>query len=82
MEEKYQRILKYCDKEWTEPMWVEFYENCKEAITTFDILVPPVHDIDANRIIHVVMSAGCYSAGTYQKASQQLKEMLGVDCGE
>uniref|UniRef100_A0A1B0GJY1 Putative dyneins heavy chain n=1 Tax=Lutzomyia longipalpis TaxID=7200 RepID=A0A1B0GJY1_LUTLO len=41
---------------WTDPKWVEFYENCKEAITTFDILVARVHDIYANRILHVLMS--------------------------
>uniref|UniRef100_A0A1B0GQ26 Dynein, axonemal, heavy chain 5 n=1 Tax=Phlebotomus papatasi TaxID=29031 RepID=A0A1B0GQ26_PHLPP len=41
---------------WTDPKWVEFYENCKEAIITFDILVARVHDIYANRILHVLMS--------------------------
>uniref|UniRef100_A0A182YK77 AAA+ ATPase domain-containing protein n=1 Tax=Anopheles stephensi TaxID=30069 RepID=A0A182YK77_ANOST len=41
---------------WTNPKWVEFYENCKEAIETFDVLVARVHDIYANRILHVLLS--------------------------
>lgn len=35
---------------------MEFYEKCKGAIETFDILVVRVHDIYSNRILNVLMS--------------------------
>ncbi|XP_058454765.1 dynein axonemal heavy chain 5 [Malaya genurostris] len=41
---------------WTSPRWMEFYDNCKEAIETFDVLVARVHDIYSNRILHVLTS--------------------------
>lgn len=42
--------------QWTDPKWLEFYEKCKEAIETFDVLVIRVHDIYSNRILNVLMS--------------------------
>lgn len=35
---------------------MDFYEKCKGAIETFDILVIRVHDIYSNRILNVLMS--------------------------
>ena len=35
---------------------MEFYEQCKQAINTFDILVQRVHDIYTNRILFVLNS--------------------------
>lgn len=35
---------------------MDFYEKCKKAIETFDVLVVRVHDIYANRILHVLTS--------------------------
>lgn len=42
--------------QWTNPGWTEFYENGKEAIDTFDVLVARVHDIYSNRILSVLAS--------------------------
>lgn len=42
--------------QWTNPKWNDFYEDCKEAISKFDILVGRVHDIYANRILQVLTS--------------------------
>ncbi|XP_055377517.1 dynein axonemal heavy chain 5 [Condylostylus longicornis] len=41
---------------WTDPEWVNFYERCKKAIETFDVLVDRVHDIYSNRILNVLLS--------------------------
>lgn len=41
---------------WTNPKWIDFYEKCKGAIETFDVLVIRVHDIYSNRILNVLMS--------------------------
>ncbi|XP_037924624.1 dynein heavy chain 5, axonemal isoform X2 [Hermetia illucens] len=41
---------------WIDPKWSEFYEKCKQAIETFDVLVGRVHDIYSNRILNVLMS--------------------------
>ena len=35
---------------------MKFYEKCKQAIETFDVLVARVHDIYSNRILNVLMS--------------------------
>lgn len=43
-----------CFPQWTNPRWVEFYEKCKNAIETFNVLVIRVHDIYANRILNVL----------------------------
>lgn len=42
--------------QWTNPKWIDFYEKCKNAIETFDVLVIRVHDIYANRILNVLTS--------------------------
>lgn len=42
--------------QWTNPKWVDFYEKCKNAIETFNVLVIRVHDIYANRILNVLAS--------------------------
>lgn len=42
--------------QWTNPGWIQFYENGKEAIDTFDVLVARVHDIYSNRILSVLAS--------------------------
>lgn len=42
--------------QWTDPKWVAFYERCKNAIETFDVLVIRVHDIYSNRILNVLMA--------------------------
>lgn len=34
---------------WTNPKWKEFYENTKEQIKEFDILITRVHDVYDNR---------------------------------
>ncbi|XP_055923365.1 dynein axonemal heavy chain 5 isoform X2 [Eupeodes corollae] len=41
---------------WTHHNWTEFYERCKQAIETFEVLVARVHDIYSNRILNVLMS--------------------------
>lgn len=41
--------------QWTNQNWTEFYERCKQAIESFDVLVARVHDIYSNRILHVLM---------------------------
>lgn len=41
---------------WTNSRWMEFYEQCKEGINTFDVLVARVHDIYTNRILFVLNS--------------------------
>lgn len=51
------KILFYIgQRQWTNPKWSDFYEDCKEAISKFDILVGRVHDIYANRILQVLTS--------------------------
>ncbi|XP_075145766.1 dynein axonemal heavy chain 1 [Haematobia irritans] len=40
---------------WTDPNWNKFYERCKQAIETFEVLVARIHDIYSNRILHVLM---------------------------
>lgn len=40
--------------QWTNHKWPEFYEKCKNAIETFNVLVVRVHDIYANRILNVL----------------------------
>lgn len=40
---------------WTHQNWTEFYERCKRAIETFNVLVARVHDIYSNRILNVLM---------------------------
>lgn len=40
--------------QWTNPKWIDFYEKCKNAIETFNVLVIRVHDIYANRILNVL----------------------------
>lgn len=42
--------------QWIDPKWIDFYEKCKNAIETFDVLVVRVHDIYANRILNVLCS--------------------------
>lgn len=42
--------------QWTNPGWHDFYEKCKMAIETFEVLVIRVHDIYSNRILNVLMS--------------------------
>lgn len=39
---------------WTNHKWPEFYEKCKNAIETFNVLILRVHDIYANRILNVL----------------------------
>lgn len=41
---------------WTDSTWYDFYEKCKMAIETFNVLVARVHDIYSNRILNVLMS--------------------------
>ncbi|XP_064553878.1 dynein axonemal heavy chain 5 isoform X1 [Drosophila montana] len=40
---------------WTNQNWTQFYERCKQAIETFEVLVARVHDIYSNRILNVLM---------------------------
>ncbi|KAI8118220.1 axonemal, Dynein heavy chain 5 [Lucilia cuprina] len=40
---------------WTNQNWHKFYERCKQAIETFEVLVARIHDIYSNRILHVLM---------------------------
>lgn len=42
--------------QWTNPKWVDFYEKCRNAIETFNVLVVRVHDIYGNRILNVLTS--------------------------
>lgn len=41
--------------QWTNQNWTQFYERCKQAIETFEVLVARVHDIYSNRILNVLM---------------------------
>lgn len=50
---------------WTNSRWMEFYEQCKMAINTFDILVQRVHDIYTNRILFVLNSMQEISLQTF-----------------
>jgi len=44
-----------CNLQWTNQNWTQFYERCKQAIETFEVLVARVHDIYSNRILNVLM---------------------------
>lgn len=41
--------------QWTNQNWTQFYDRCKQAIETFEVLVARVHDIYSNRILNVLM---------------------------
>ncbi|XP_076639069.1 dynein axonemal heavy chain 1 isoform X1 [Colletes latitarsis] len=41
---------------WTNPEWKNFYQNTKEQIKEFDILITRVHDVYDNRILQVLTS--------------------------
>lgn len=51
---------------------MEFYERCKEAIQTFDILVVRVHDIYSNRILNVLMAMQEITLQTIPPGKQHL----------
>lgn len=52
-------------KQWTNSRWMEFYEQCKVAINTFEVLVNRVHDIYTNRILFVLNSMQEISLQTF-----------------
>lgn len=56
--------------QWTNPKWQDFYEKCKNAIETFDVLVVRVHDIYSNRILNVLLSMQDITLQTLPPAGQ------------